>query len=646
VSSTRTPIDLSQSLGPVAFAVASAGPEDFLAKLLNPSRLASLAATGLMDSAAEAAFDRFTRLVAKWLHVPSAAVTLVDDRRLFLKSTFGLGDPSGENRTVPFSHSMCQYGVVTGEPLIVMDTREHPWLRDNLAVTELGVLAYAGVPLVSPEQEVLGMLCAVDVKPRQWSEDDVAVLRELASMVGTEIELRARMRALKVEQAKSDESRMLLRAVLDCMDDSVIVRSHDNQIVLRNSAAEREWREQLGKGSVKAELFQSDGTTPIPFQDSPSVRALRGEHTHDLEIVRRIAGKPEQCFRVNSAPILNDDGQIRASVTVMRESTAARLARGALARSVSLFRTIVRNLPNGAVLLFDQNLRYLMADGESLLASIGLTSQDIVGKSLFDIVPLERMELMTANYRRVLAGESLSIEVARDGLTFALNLVPVRDERGVITAGMALIYDVTAHKKIEASLRNQAEEIRSLSIRDELSGLYNRRGFLELARHQIKLADRSGRPALLFFVDLNGMKLINDQLGHDEGDRALSETADVLRAAFRASDIIGRLGGDEFVALLPDANEAQLGLFTERIQREFEARNGRPDRSFRLSASIGGTAYDPSQPETIESLLAKADALMYEQKRTCGDTRRSPTPPNPPAPRELPKRESQAPERR
>ncbi len=638
-------IDLPQSFGPPASGVTSVGPEDFLAKLLNPSRLASLAATGLMDSEAEAAFDRFTRLVAKWLGVPSAVVSLVDDRRLFIKSGFGLGELSTEQRTVPFSHSVCQYGVATGEPLIVMDAREHPWLRENLAVTELGVVAYAGVPLVSPEQEVLGMLCAVDVRPRAWTDDDVAVLRELASMVGTEIELRARVRALKVAQATSDENRTLLRSVLDCMDDSVVVRSHEGKVVLRNAAAEREWREQLGEGSVKAELFYPDGSTPMPFPDSPSMRALRGESVHDLEVVRRIPGKPEQSFRVNSAPIFNQAGEIRASVSVMRDSTAARLARGALARSVSLFRTVVRNLPNGAVLLFDQNLRYLMADGESLLASIGLRSQDVVGKTLFDIVPLERMELMSSQYRRVLAGESLTLEVVRDHLTFALNLVPVRDEHGVITAGMALVYDVTVHKQTEASLRKQAEEIRSLSIRDELSGLYNRRGFLELARQQIKLADRSGRPALLFFVDLNGMKLINDQLGHDEGDRALCETAEVLRAAFRASDVIGRLGGDEFVALLPDASEAQIELFSQRIQRELADRNDRPDRCFQLSASIGGTAYDPNSPETIEALLAKADALMYEQKRMRGDSRRSPVPLSPPPKSQPPARESRAPAR-
>ena len=146
--------------------------------------------------------------------------------------------------------------------------------------------------------------------------------------------------------------------------------------------------------------------------------------------------------------------------------------------------------------------------------------------------------------------------------------------------------------------------------------MYNRRGFLELARHLLKQADRSRGTALLFFFDLNGMKQINDQLGHEEGDRALRETADVLRATFRASDVVARLGGDEFVALLPDANAAQLERFAARIDSELSSRNGHGDRSYRLSASMGGTVYDPSHPESIEALLVKADALMYEQKRS------------------------------
>jgi diguanylate cyclase (GGDEF)-like protein/PAS domain S-box-containing protein len=586
------------------------GPANHLQKLRDPARLAALATSELMDSPAEAAFDRVTRLTAKWLGVPVALLSLVDEQRQFFKSAIGLAEPWAARRETPLSHSFCQYGVTSGEPLIVSDAREHPWLSANLAIRDLGVIAYAGVPLLTSEQHVLGMLCAIDSTPRPWSEEEIGMLRELAALVATEMELRARVTALKVAEAAAEENRALLRSVLDCMEDSVVVTGKDGQVLLGNQTAKRVRPPavvRLAAQGGQYGLFLPDGTTPLLPEDFPSVRALHGEIIQDLEIIRRMPGEPEQSYLVNASPVRDASGNIHAAVSVGRDNTKARLARGALSRSVALFRTVVRNLPNGAVILFDQNLRYMMADGERLLASIGLSNEALVGKTLQEVIPPERFEMMAARYRAALAGEAQHFEVVRDGLTFALNLVPVRDERDVITAGMALIYDVTEHKRTEASLRQQADEIRKLSIRDDLTG----------------------RPALLFFVDLNGMKMINDEYGHDEGDGALCETANVLRAAFRASDVVGRLGGDEFVALLPDANETQIDLFAARIERELAERNDRVG-GYRLSASIGGCAYDPAQAESIEALLARADALMYEQKRNRPGSRRSPAPAAPP----------------
>jgi diguanylate cyclase (GGDEF)-like protein len=218
-------------------------------------------------------------------------------------------------------------------------------------------------------------------------------------------------------------------------------------------------------------------------------------------------------------------------------------------------------------------------------------------------------------YRAALAGETTSVELPRNDKVFAVTTVPVRDDSGAVTAGLALIYDVTLHKLAEATVRDEAEAIRSQSVRDELTGLYNRRGFLELSRQQLSIAAHMARPALLFFVDLNGMKSINDRLGHEQGDQALAETAEILRATFRTSDVLARLGGDEFVALLMDADVTQQASFEARVQREVDLRNARSGRAFQLSLSIGSAAFDPTAPQTIDALVARADAVMYEQKR-------------------------------
>jgi len=286
------------------------------------------------------------------------------------------------------------------------------------------------------------------------------------------------------------------------------------------------------------------------------------------------------------------------------------------AASEARYRTLAHHFPNGAVLLFDHDLRYVMADGEQLLNGIGLKRDDLVGRTLYDIATPQSLPLVEPHYRRALAGESGTLELTRGDHTYAVTIVPVRGENQEVSGGLAMVYDVTTHKRGEERARQEAEQVRSISLRDELTGLYNRRGFLDLARQQLTLASQMERPALLFFLDLNGMKQINDQLGHEQGDRALVETADVLRTTFRGSDILARLGGDEFVALLMDSHASQLAIFTDRVEREIEARNAQPGRRYRLSASIGCAPFDPSQPVSVDELLARADALMYEQKRS------------------------------
>lgn len=175
--------------------------------------------------------------------------------------------------------------------------------------------------------------------------------------------------------------------------------------------------------------------------------------------------------------------------------------------------------------------------------------------------------------------------------------------------------DVTERERNKDLLQRQADELRALSLVDELTGLYNRRGFLTLSTQQLKLCDRSLRAALIVFVDLDGMKRINDELGHEYGDQALVETASVLRQAFRYSDVVARLGGDEFVILAVEADPPTAELVTERLYARLAEMNAKPDRKYQLNFSVGIANYDPSKLEMVEEVLARADALMYEQKR-------------------------------
>ncbi len=163
-------------------------------------------------------------------------------------------------------------------------------------------------------------------------------------------------------------------------------------------------------------------------------------------------------------------------------------------------------------------------------------------------------------------------------------------------------------------------QLRALSLTDELTGLYNRRGFFSLAQQQLKLANREKRGALVVFVDLDNLKWINDTLGHRAGDQALVETAKILKNTFRNSDIIARLGGDEFAIIALEGCEGEeskdsVEIFTTRLEKNLEGYNGRENRRYELSLSVGMARYNPGCPCSVDDLLAQADKLMYKQKR-------------------------------
>lgn len=168
----------------------------------DPKRLSALREAELLDTPPEQAFDQMIRLASRLLNTPTALVSLVDEDRQFFKACIGVAQPWADARETPLSYSFCQYVVADREPLVVEDAREHPVLRSNIAVPELGVIAYLGVPLYSPGGQALGSLCVIDSKPRKWSEEDVETLTSLAASVMSTIDLRSVARAA-VRQAEA-----------------------------------------------------------------------------------------------------------------------------------------------------------------------------------------------------------------------------------------------------------------------------------------------------------------------------------------------------------------------------------------------------------------------------------------------------------
>jgi diguanylate cyclase (GGDEF)-like protein len=203
------------------------------------------------------------------------------------------------------------------------------------------------------------------------------------------------------------------------------------------------------------------------------------------------------------------------------------------------------------------------------------------------------------------------------------------NELDQILRALSDLADIVKSKKVDSAAADDAlrraavwavekslldREIRSLAITDELTGFFNRRGFLAAAAQQLKLAHRDRLNLLLFFCDLDNLKGINDAYGHREGDLAIIRTADALEETFRESDLLARLGGDEFAVLAWEASLPDVRTILGRLSKNLEKANS-DEPQYKLSLSVGVARYDPNYPVLLGALMATADAAMYKQKR-------------------------------
>jgi diguanylate cyclase (GGDEF)-like protein/PAS domain S-box-containing protein len=233
---------------------------------------------------------------------------------------------------------------------------------------------------------------------------------------------------------------------------------------------------------------------------------------------------------------------------------------------------------------------------------------EMLGKTMHDILPKEQADYILSMIRgSIQNGQVVSYEYTLqiDGKEIYFTATASRLSE---TTAIMVAHNITERKLME-------EEIHSLSLTDELTGLYNRRGFTLLAEQEMKLAHREKRSMLLFFGDVNDLKVINDNLGHAQGDLALQEVSAILKETFRDADILARFGGDEFLVLAVDASVENADVLTNRIQSFLERGNQQGDWPYQLSLSLGIAHYDPEAPCTVSELIAQADGRMYRQKQ-------------------------------
>jgi diguanylate cyclase (GGDEF)-like protein/PAS domain S-box-containing protein len=254
-----------------------------------------------------------------------------------------------------------------------------------------------------------------------------------------------------------------------------------------------------------------------------------------------------------------------------------------------------------------------------------------VNRSLSEIVGYSETELLVSDFQaithrddlgndlaeiyRMISGEILTCQVEKryihklgHDVWVSSGASLVRDAQGNPLHLIFQIQDITERKRAEAA-------IHTLSLADELTGLYNRRGFLAFCKQHRSSLHRANKSGVLVYADLDGLKRINDSFGHKEGDRALIKTAELLKETFRSADVLGRLGGDEFTALAAVEPQGGVEKLISRLEEKFENYNSLKLVPYKLSISIGVAQVDSDATQSMEDLMALADLAMYENKR-------------------------------
>jgi diguanylate cyclase (GGDEF)-like protein/PAS domain S-box-containing protein len=310
-----------------------------------------------------------------------------------------------------------------------------------------------------------------------------------------------------------------------------------------------------------------------------------------------------------------------------------------LQRQLAFTSAITKSLGEGLYAL-DRAGRFTMVN-PAAERMLGWTEKELLGRSVHEVIhdqaaasarswadDLPPLAVMRSG---IASRDENAMATRRDGARFptAYSAAPIvtdgqvvgavvafRDMTQVRQVALTLAQRTTALARSHIELEHVLAEVQALALTDDLTTLYNRRGFFTLAAQQMKVARRMKHPLSLIFIDLDGLKGINDSWGHKMGSQAITMTAHILTATFRDSDIISRFGGDEFVVLAVDSTAHDVDKLLQRLEAQCAQHNRQANVPYQLSMSIGVAHSTAEQPCSLEELLEQADVQMYAHKRT------------------------------
>jgi diguanylate cyclase (GGDEF)-like protein/PAS domain S-box-containing protein len=433
-------------------------------------------------------------------------------------------------------------------------------------------------------------------------KDDLGKKEKLFNELG---EVRKRKTVLKhAELELLPSSKKEWEETFDAIGYAITVQDGAFNILRANKAAEALVALPSGKlaGKKCYEVFHG---TDEPPPDCPCYALYK---TGKPAIAEKFEPHLNRYVEMKAVPFFDQNADIVKVVLILQDITERKQLEERLRESEEKYRSVVE-ATDDSIYIVDKDCRYLFINKEHQ-RRLGISDEDYMKRSFGDYHSREETRWFTERIKKILEtgqtyrGEHMS---DRDGYYFFLTLSPIRGVSGEINAISTISRNITEFKQMQ-------DKLLILSITDDLTGLYNRRGFFSMAEQQLRIAARNKRGVFLVYADIDNLKMVNDKFGHIVGDQLIVGTANVLKRTFRNSDIIARIGGDEFVIFPVDANAGKLDAIYGRLNDTMDQMNLENAGKYPISLTIGKAHYDPAAPCSVEELLHMADVSMYESK--------------------------------